>query len=140
MRSAILLSLPLAAFALPPPVNPREDALEKRAEDFIPYLIEDACRNTYDKHPDIKRYDKMLAAVKSARELAKTAVKEWWDEGKHGDVAAQYLAIPDDGGYKDSGYAQTVHANLQNVALLDERIPFLSKKVVSRSLLAECLS
>jgi hypothetical protein len=103
--------------------------------DFNPYLIEDACRNTYIGANKVQAYKKMLQAVKDARDLAETAVEEWWNEGEHGDIAAQYLAIPDDGNYKSNSYAQTVYGNLLEVSRLDARIPFLSKYVVSTYLL-----
>jgi hypothetical protein len=132
MRSAVLFGLPLAALAVPAPVTPNKNILDERAEDFNPYLIEDGCRGKMYNDGKVDGYNKLITAVKEAREMAKFAIKEWWDEGKHGEAAQTYLAIPNDGGYKDSEYAQRVHANLEMVAKLDERIPFLSKKVVSR--------
>lgn len=131
MRSAVLLGLPLTALAIPAPVTPNKRPFDERAEDFNPYVVDSGCRGK--KYNNVDAYDKLLNAVKEAREMAKFAIKEWWDEGKHGEAAATYLGIPDDGKYKDNEFAQWVHANLQGVALLDERLPFLSKRIVSRS-------
>ncbi|KAF2468348.1 uncharacterized protein BDR25DRAFT_344341 [Lindgomyces ingoldianus] len=128
MRIFSFLTLPLVALAIPPPTASLRSAVEKR-EDFFPYLVEDVCHQPDSRFDQVQRYDKMLKAVQKAREMAKLALKEWWDEGKHGEAAATYLAIPNNGTYKDNEYAQRVHANLQNVALLDERIPFLSRKI-----------
>jgi hypothetical protein len=131
MRAAVFLGL---AFSSLVSTAPLEKEVEARADDFIPYLVEDACRQDDPKLEGINRYAKLLSAVKDARDMAQQAVREWWDEGKHGEIAAQYLAIPDDGKYKDNEFAQRVHENLRLVGLLDERQPFLSKKVVSRNL------
>jgi hypothetical protein len=101
---------------------------------FNPYWIEDACRNVYVGANKVQAYRKMILAVSDAALLAETAVEEWWDGGEHGEVAAQYLAIPNDGNYKNNADAQTVYANLLEVSKLDSRIPFLSKYVVSTHL------
>lgn len=61
--------------------------------------------------------------------MASVAVREWWDEGKHGEIAATYLGIPDDGKYKDNEWAKIAHANLRRVSLLSGAVPLLSKFV-----------
>lgn len=127
MHLLLFFTLPLAALARPQPDTRDLD----RREDFFPYVIEDVCHTADSRFADVARYDKMLHAVFNARDMVKLALKEWWDEGKHGEAAATYLAIPNDGTYKQNEFAQRVHANLQNVALLDERLPFLSRFIVS---------
>ncbi|KAF2108565.1 hypothetical protein BDV96DRAFT_262183 [Lophiotrema nucula] len=131
MRSVVLFGLPLAAHAIPAPVTPNKNTFDERAEDFNPYVVEDGCRGKKYNDGKVDAYDRLLSSVKEAREMAKFAISEWWDQGKHGEAAETYLAIPNDGKYKDNEFAQRVYANLQSVALLDERVPFLSKKVVS---------
>lgn len=127
MQYLLFLTLPLAALALPQP-DTRHLSIR---EDFFPYVIEDVCHTADSRFDHVKRFEKMLHAVQSARGMVKLALKEWWDEGKHGEAAATYLAIPNNGRYKQNEFAQRVKANLQNVALLDERLPFLSRFIVS---------
>ncbi|KAH8727070.1 hypothetical protein GQ44DRAFT_758170 [Phaeosphaeriaceae sp. PMI808] len=128
MRSLLFFALPLVTLAVPAPITRVTRTLDIR-EDFFPYVVEDVCHQPDGAAPGIKRYDKMVVAVQRAREMAKLALKEWWDEGKHGEAAATYLAIPNDGKYKENEFAQRVQKNLHNVALLDERLPFLSRKI-----------
>ncbi|KAF1956757.1 hypothetical protein CC80DRAFT_593462 [Byssothecium circinans] len=142
MRASILLALPLAVLAIPNPI-PTEEKHEEllsppstsanidisKREDFFPYVVDNKCRDKYDIHPKINRYDKMLTAVQTARDMVKEVLKEWWDEGKHGEVAAAYLGIPNDGKYKENEWAKRVQANLHNFALVDERVPFMSRKI-----------
>jgi hypothetical protein len=120
----------MAALAVPMAVTPGYLPVQPRdAPPKIPFLVEDAsCRQSYDFTSDTK-YAKMLTAVKHARDMAQLAIQEWWEEGKHGEAAATYLAIPDDGNYKENEFAQMVHANLQNVAALDEAVPLIGHKV-----------
>ncbi|KAF2869219.1 hypothetical protein BDV95DRAFT_621072 [Massariosphaeria phaeospora] len=61
--------------------------------------------------------------------MATTAVKEWWDEGKHKEIAATYLAIPDTDNYKDDKYAKQAVDNLKRVMKLSEAMPLGSKYI-----------
>lgn len=107
--------------------TPRNSLEIRDSPPKIHFRIEE-CKDTYDYSSDTK-YAKMLTAVKRARDLATLTIKEWWDEGKHGEAAATYLAIPNDGKYKENEFAQRAYANLQNVAALDEAIPLFGHKV-----------
>ncbi|KAF2726525.1 hypothetical protein EJ04DRAFT_599373 [Polyplosphaeria fusca] len=53
-----------------------------------------------------------------------------WDEGKHRDVAAAYLGLPEDLDYDNSGDAKLAHANLNRVAHLDASVPLLASHVL----------
>lgn len=131
MHAFALFILPLAAFANPASIrhghthhtysrNAQSDHdhfLVARA-DVVPYTVENGC----------PEYNKMLTAVKMARSFAQVALKEWWDEGKHTEIAATYLGISPDG-YKDNADAKIVQANLNRVTLLSETHPFLSKYI-----------
>jgi hypothetical protein len=58
-------------------------------------------------------------------------VREWWDEGKHKEAAATYLALPADLDYATSDDAKLAHANLERLTLLTNAVPFLASYVVS---------
>jgi hypothetical protein len=122
MRIFALSAFPLAALAFPAPISPANPLV--RRDDIVPFIVENECR-------DKGVYDKMLKAVFAAQDLAKTALSEWWDQGKHTEVAATYLAIPDDGTYKNNADAQVVQANLHRVSILSSAVPFLSRFIVS---------
>jgi hypothetical protein len=124
MRAFTLFTLPLAALALPR--FPDASTLTSRDDSKVPYLVDDECRNTPG------HYEKILSSLREAEDIVKTVVKEWWDEGKHREVAALYLGIPDTDGFKDDPNAQRAHANLDRVAHLFGGIPFLASYVVSK--------
>lgn len=64
MRTFLFLDFPLATVAAPSPIDPVKTLLHH--DEKIPYIIKNGC----------EKYDKMLKAVKAARELANVAVRE----------------------------------------------------------------
>jgi hypothetical protein len=64
MRSFILLILPLAALAVPSPFSPVKHLLHR--DHKIPYVVENGC----------DQYQKILIAVKAARQLAQDAIDQ----------------------------------------------------------------
>jgi hypothetical protein len=120
MRKLILALLPLATLAIPSPLAP-SSSLAKR-EAIVPYIVEDRCT----------KKEKMIKAVKGARELAQDAVQEWWYNGQHREIAATYLAIPNTSGeeYYNNEWVKLVKENLERVGLLSEAVPLFSKYIV----------
>lgn len=130
MRAAILLALPLVAVAAPAPVTRIENTLERRDGEYW-FGVDEKCREEYGAHPEIKRYDKMLTAVNKAKLMVREALDQWWDEGKHGEIVATYLGVPDDGKWKDNEFVQKFHANLEAFSHVAEGESFIGQQVVS---------
>lgn len=122
MRALLpILALPLAALGLP--VTPDSAHELAPRNEVLPYRIENGCDD----------YKKMLEAIEEAKGLAELALDEWWDGGKHGEIAETYLAIKNDGKYKDNKGAQLVEKNLKRITILSRTQPFLSNYIVSFS-------
>jgi hypothetical protein len=130
MRLALLLSLPLLTVAAPAPITLIEDTLDKR-DDTYWFGVNEKCREEYGGHPDIKRYDKMLTAVNKAKLMVREALDQWWGEGKHGEIAATYLGIPDDGKFRDNEFVQKFKGNLEAFSHVGEGESFIGQQVVS---------
>jgi hypothetical protein len=72
-----------------------------------------------------------IVEVHQADIVPQRPVRAWWDEGKHREAAATYLALPVDLDYATSDDAKLAHANLERMTHLFNGVPFLANYVVS---------
>lgn len=129
MKTLLLLGLAVASLARPAdlPEEGANNTIEDWSDDpSYRYEIQSDCRGRkewIDESYSRDQYTKIEEAVTMAIKLAETAVQEWWNEGQHSSAASLYLAIPDDGKYKENKYAQRVHENLKSVTRLSAKGP-----------------